>query len=92
MLDSVARADCRDALALAHDGAAGDCERTEVEQRHREPAGSLDRDSAAVAGHAAGEAHDARRRSADVRPGQRPDVDPAVESAGVGVVSEQEWS
>ena len=80
----------------ADDRALGDLvslrhlDRAEVEQRHGEAVGRLDRDGAAVRRQRPGEGDRAARRRGHGRAGVAGDVDAAVLPAGVGVVADGE--
>jgi hypothetical protein len=87
-----ARADRADGGAFGHGCTAPDHEGAEMDEGHRVPVGGLDRDGAAAAGNGARERNRARSRGAHGGAGRGADVDAAVLSRRVRVVSEDEGS
>jgi len=92
VLDSVARADDRHAVALAHGCPTSDAEGAQVEEGDRVAVDRLDRQRPASARDRSGEGDAPGCGSAHGGSGRGGDVDAPMQATTVGVVAEQEWS
>jgi hypothetical protein len=83
VLRVAASAEDADVLSLGDRRAPGDLDRAEVQERHGEAVGRLERDRASVLRQCAGEAHDAGRRRGDGLARLPADVDATMLTAVV---------
>jgi hypothetical protein len=84
------RSDGPDGIALGDCGAPGDRRRAEVDERHRQAVGGLDRDGLPVDRDGAGERDGPGDRRPHGHAGRSADVDAAMLAAEIGVVAELE--
>jgi hypothetical protein len=92
MLDLAARAYLPDDSTLLHSARPRDCDAPEVDEGDGQAVARLESERAPTARHRSGEAHDAGHRSPDSVAAVGADVEAAMLSGGVGIVTELEGS